>query len=298
VIRSMTGFAAVSREDGAQKINVTVKSVNHRFLDLALKVPSVLAATEGRIRSALQQRLSRGRVEIAVSVEWTAAPAREVVLDDALLDQVAHVLAAARERGVISGTLTASDVLRLPQVLDVRLKNNETAATGVSEQLAALVDVVVGEAADALVRMRETEGQFLAADLEKRLAILAGQVDELERHARAGQAQLEARLRERLATMPADLAGDPAAVGQEIVRFVARSDVDEEVVRLRGHFQHWRELAGGAEPCGRKLDFLVQEMNREINTIGSKAEGAGATEIVIAAKAELERVREQVQNVE
>jgi uncharacterized protein (TIGR00255 family) len=92
--------------------------------------------------------------------------------------------------------------------------------------------------------------------------------------------------------------GDPAAIAQEIVRFVARSDIDEEVVRMRSHLEHWRSLAAGPEPCGRKLDFLVQEMNREINTMGSKVEGARATEIVIAAKAELERVREQTQNVE
>jgi uncharacterized protein (TIGR00255 family) len=98
--------------------------------------------------------------------------------------------------------------------------------------------------------------------------------------------------------LPPDVQGDPAMTAQEIVRFVARSDVDEELVRLRSHFEHWRALADGPEPCGRKLDFLVQEMNREINTIGSKAEGTRATEIVIAAKAELERVREQVQNVE
>ena len=123
-------------------------------------------------------------------------------------------------------------------------------------------------------------------------------VDELERLARDGQAQLEARLRERLAELPPDLAGDPAMVAQEVVRFVARSDVDEEIVRLRGHVEHWRALADGPEPCGRKLDFLVQEMNREINTIGSKVEGRARPKLVIAAKAELERIREQVQNVE
>jgi uncharacterized protein (TIGR00255 family) len=298
VIRSMTGFATVSREDGAQKVHVTLKSVNHRFLDVAVKVPSVLAAIESRIRAGLQQRLVRGRVEVALSVEWTAAPSREVVLDDALLDRVAELLAAARARGVIAGALTASDVLRIPQVLDVRLKAAEPAAAGPGDQVAQLVDLVIAEATDALVRMRETEGQFLAADLDKRLAVLSTEVDELERLARAGQDKLEARLRERLASMPPDLAGDTAAVAQEIVRFVARSDVDEEVVRLRGHIGHWRELSAGSEACGRKLDFLVQEMNREINTIGSKVEGPGATEVVIAAKAELERVREQVQNVE
>jgi uncharacterized protein (TIGR00255 family) len=156
----------------------------------------------------------------------------------------------------------------------------------------------VSDTLDALVRMRETEGRLLRADLDARLSTLADLVSQVDREAREGQKLLEGRLRERLAALPPDLQGDPSATAQEIVRFVARSDVDEELVRLRSHFEHWRGLADGPEPCGRKLDFLVQEMNREINTIGSKAEGTRVTEIVIDVKAELERVREQVQNVE
>ncbi len=154
------------------------------------------------------------------------------------------------------------------------------------------------EAIDALIVMRATEGRFLEDDLEARVGTIGAMVDELERLARTGQEDLGTRLRERLAALPADLAADPAALAQEVVRFVARSDVDEEVVRMRGHLAHWRGLVDGPEPCGRKLDFLLQEMNREINTIGSKAEGPRATETVVAAKAELERLKEQVQNVE
>jgi uncharacterized protein (TIGR00255 family) len=139
---------------------------------------------------------------------------------------------------------------------------------------------------------------FLRTDLDGRLVTLGSLTDRIEAESRAGQAQREVKLRERLADLPPDLQGDPSAMAQEIVRFVARSDVDEELVRLRAHFEHWSALSGGPEPCGRKLDFLVQEMNREVNTIGSKAEGSRATEMVIEAKAELERVKEQVQNVE
>ena len=147
--------------------------------------------------------------------------------------------------------------------------------------------------------MRETEGRFLRADLDARVATLAALVDDLERLARDGAGSSSKRgCASGSPALPPDLAGDPAPLAQEVVRFVARSDVDEELVRMRGHVEHWRALAAGPEPCGRKLDFLVQEMNREINTIGSKVEGARATELVIAAKAELERVREQVQNVE
>jgi len=291
----MTGFAAVSREDSGERVNVTVKSVNHRFLDSQIKAPQALAAIESRVRSILQRKLTRGRVELSLNVEHTALPAREVVLDERLLDQVSSAIAAARERGLVTGGLTASDVLRIPQVMEIRAKAD---GTGVTEGLAALVETVLEDAIDALIVMRTTEGRFLEADLQARLATIATFVNELERLAAEGQSALSDRLRERVALLPADLAGDPAAVAQEIVRFVSRSDVAEEIARMRGHIEHWGELARGAEPCGRKLDFLLQEMNREINTIGSKVDALRATETVIAAKAELERLREQVQNVE
>jgi uncharacterized protein (TIGR00255 family) len=292
----MTGFASISREAAGQTVTVTAKSVNHRFLDLAIKAPQSLASLEGRLRAIVQQRLTRGRLELSLAYDVSAEPAREVVLNEALLERVGRALAGARDKGLISGGLTASDVLRLPQALEIR--QAETTPAGQPPVAPDLVERTLAEALDALVTMRETEGRFLRADLDARLKTLASHVDDVERESREGQRQLETRLRERIAGLPTDIQADPAAMGQEIVRFIARSDVDEELVRLRGHFGHWRELADGAEPCGRKLDFLVQEMNREINTIGSKAEGGRATEIVIEVKAELERVREQVQNVE
>lgn len=297
MIRSMTGFASIGREDAGDRVSVTIKSVNHRFLDAQIKAPQALGGLESRIRALLQQAITRGRVEIAIFVERTALPARDVVLDEALLERVAAALESARDRGLVTGQLTASDVLRIPQVLEVRVRQ-ENGQSSVPEALALLVERTVQDAVDALVIMRTTEGRFLETDLDTRIATLAGMVGDLEQLSRDGQDALATRLRERLASLPADLAGDPAALSQEVVRFVARSDVDEEIVRMRGHLDHWRGLAGGPEPCGRKLDFLLQEMNREINTIGSKAEGPRATELVVAAKAELERIREQVQNVE
>ena len=297
MIRSMTGFASVSREESGEKVNVTIKSVNHRFLDLLVRAPHTLAAVESRVRAILGQKLTRGRIEVTLSVEFTALPPREVVLDEPLLERIEQALAGARERGVVTGALSVSDLLRIPQVLDIRPKG-DTGGPVLPESAALLVEVVVRDAVDALVVMRDTEGRFLAGDLGARVSAIAAFVDEMEQIGREGQRQLEGRLRERVAALPADLAGDPAALAQEVVRFVARSDVDEEVVRMRGHVEHWRALAAGPEPCGRKLDFLVQEMNREINTIGSKADGLDVSQLIIEAKAELERMREQVQNVE
>ncbi len=294
MIRSMTGFASVSRDADDVSASVTIKSVNHRFLDIQIKSPSSLAGLEGRIKALLQQRLTRGRVEVSLSCDDTSEPQRVVTLNEALVVQVNAVVDAAREKGLVTGTLTASDLLRIPHALEIR----SAPAADVPDTAAAVVEAAVIEAIEALVVMRETEGQFLAADLDKRVQTLSVFVDTVEAGAAAGQAAMDARLRERLAAMPSDLQLDPVAVSQEVVRFVARSDVHEEISRMRGHVEHWRGLANGPEPCGRKLDFLVQEMNREINTIGSKAEGLAVTELVVSAKAELERVKEQVQNVE
>lgn len=295
MIRSMTGFASVSREEGGQQISLTVKSVNHRFLDIQARMPAAFGGIEARLKSLVQQRLSRGRVEIQLSWNQFGETPREVILNEKLLGQVNAAVELARERGLVTGALSASDLCRIPHVLEVRAA---TEPDGLPEATAELAERTLADALEALVAMRDTEGRFLAADLDSRLGTLLAFVDTVEGEAASGQAALEARLRERLAALPADLQLDPSAVTQEVVRFVARSDIHEEISRMRGHVEHWRQLADGAEPCGRKLEFLVQEMNREINTIGSKAEGLKATELVVSAKAELERVREQVQNVE
>jgi uncharacterized protein (TIGR00255 family) len=290
----MTGFASVSRDTDGVSAGVTIKSVNHRFLDIQIKAPSSLAGLEGRIKTLLQQRLTRGRIEVSLSCDDTTEPVRVVTLNEALVVQVNAVVDAARAKGLVSGTLSASDLLRIPHALEIRLAPPDD----VPDTAAAVVEAAVVDAIEALVVMRETEGQFLAADLDRRLQTLSVFVDTVEAGAAAGQTAMALRLRERLAAMPSDLQLDPVSVSQEVVRFVARSDVHEEISRMRGHVEHWRGLADGPEPCGRKLDFLVQEMNREINTIGSKAEGLAVTELVVSAKAELERVKEQVQNVE
>lgn len=296
MIRSMTGFASVSHDGDGQKVGVTAKSVNHRFLDLQVKAPGSLAAVESRLRSAVQQRLTRGRVELSIMLDLATTPSFAVTLNEGVVRQVVAIVDAARESGLVTGGLTVADLLRLPQAIEI--KSETSGPTALTESAIAMVEQAVSEAIDALTVMRATEGAFLQQDLDARLRTLANLVDEVEREARAAQQGLDARLRTRLAELPADLAADPVTATQEIVRFIARSDIDEEMTRLRGHFAHWQSLVDSPEPCGRKLDFLVQEMNREINTIGSKAEGTRVPELVVTAKAELERVKEQVQNVE
>lgn len=292
----MTGFASISREADGQKVGVTAKSVNHRFLDLAIKAPSALGAIDGRLRSVVQQRLTRGRVEISISLEMATTPEVRVTLNERVLEQVSAALEDARTRGLVTGALTVSDLLRLPQALSICTESS--GPQSIPESALNFVEQTVAEAIDALAIMRGTEGGFLKKDLDQRLQLLITLVNVIEEEARAAQAGLEARLRARLASLPSDLVADATAVSQEVVRFISRSDIDEEMTRLRGHFSHWTSLVDGDEPCGRKLDFLVQEMNREVNTVGSKAEGTRVPELVVSAKAELERVKEQVANVE
>ena len=296
MIRSMTGFASISRESDGQKVGVTDKSGNHRFVDMQIKASGSLAAVEGRLRNAVQQRLTRGRVEVSITLDLSTAPSYTVSFNDVIVRQVVALIDEARGQGLVTGSLTVSDLLRLPQALEIR--SETSGPTAAPDSAIALVESAVADAIDALAVMRSTEGAFLQTDLDARLRTLAALVEEIEREARAAQQSLESRLRARLAELPADLAAEPVTATQEIVRFIARSDIDEEMTRLRGHFAHWLALVESAEPCGRKLDFLVQEMNREINTIGSKAEGTRVPELVVTAKAELERVKEQVQNVE
>jgi uncharacterized protein (TIGR00255 family) len=168
----------------------------------------------------------------------------------------------------------------------------------VEARLAVSIEAAVEQALADLDAMRVREGAHLRTDLDGRQQALAALIERLRLAAEAGRAELERRLRERVDEIALELPVDQAMIAQEIVRAAQRSDISEEVTRFRAHLAHWIVLVEGDEPCGRKLDFLLQEMNREINTIGSKADGLGVSELIINAKAELERMREQVQNVE
>jgi uncharacterized protein (TIGR00255 family) len=295
MIKSMTGFASLTRDDEAATIAVTVKSVNHRFLDLQLRIPQSLGAIESRVRSRVQQRLARGRVEIGVSVQQRRTPALDVELNEPFLDALGAALERARERGHIVGAMTPGDLLRFPQALAIR---EQPEGDGADEALAARVEEAIDAAIAELDAMRTREGEFLRADLDARRQVLGELFERLFAASEAGMDALRARLEERVRELRADALADEPAIAQEIAKFVGRSDITEEVVRFRGHLEHWRALTDAPEPCGRKLDFLLQEMNREVNTAGSKAEGATVSELVVNLKAELEKMREQVQNVE
>jgi uncharacterized protein (TIGR00255 family) len=297
MITSMTGFASATHEAESATTSVTVKTVNHRFLDVQLRVPSTLAAAENALRTQIQQRLARGRVEVTVAVQSRRATTPIVELDEAFATRVGAATDRARELGVVNGALAPGDLLRFPQALAVR----EAPVASPEDEAAQLrrgAETALAAALEALDAMRRREGELLRADLDARRSTLAVAIERVADAAAQGQEVLRGRLHDRIGALGSGLTLDPAAVAQEVVRFVARSDISEELVRFRAHLVHWSELTGGLEPCGRKLDFLLQEMNREVNTIGSKSEGLQVSPIIVDMKAELERMREQVQNVE
>jgi len=296
MIKSMTGFASLTRDDEVATITITIRSVNHKFLDLQVRLPTALAAIENRLRSLAQKRVSRGRVEITVTVQQRRVPAIDVELNETFLEALGAALDRARERGYVSGTMAPGDLLRFPQALSIRERTDDTQTDG--EQVGTRVEEAVSAALDDLDAMRAREGGYLRADLENRRATLGELFGRAAAAADDGMIGLQTRLQERVRELRADALADEAAIAQEIAKFVGRSDITEEVVRFRGHLEHWRALTDSPEPCGRKLDFLLQEMNREVNTVGSKAEGPAVSEVIVALKAELEKMREQVQNVE
>jgi uncharacterized protein (TIGR00255 family) len=296
MIKSMTGFASLTRDDETATIAVTMRAVNHKFLDLQLRIPPSLAAIEGRLRGLVQKHVGRGRLEVTVNVQQRRVPTVEVDLNETFLEALGGALDRARERGYVAGPMTPGDLLRFPQALSIRERPEDT--PGEDERLGARVEEAVSAALGELDAMRAREGGYLRADLDARRAAIGELFERAAGASDQGMAILRARLEERVRELRADALADEGTIAQEIAKFVGRSDITEEVVRFRGHLDHWRALSDGPEPCGRKLDFLLQEMNREVNTLGSKAEGPAVSEAVVSLKAELEKLREQVQNVE
>lgn len=294
MIKSMTGFASVTHEDETVSLTVTVRSLNHRFLDVQTRVPSGFVELEHDLRGLVQKHLARGRVELTLTARVKTASPVEVDINEPLVAALVETGERARERGWVDAGLSVGELLRFPQAVTVREVPTEpeiwrAACKRVSEGTV--------KALTELDEMRRREGAFLQTDLDERRAAIGGLVNQIVSEAETGADDLRARLVTRIEELGA-VPSEPAVVTQEVVKWVARSDIHEEVARLRGHLEHLEEVAAAAEPCGRKLDFLVQEMNREVNTIGSKAEGRHVGQLVVAAKAELEKLREQIQNVE
>jgi uncharacterized protein (TIGR00255 family) len=294
MIRSMTGFGRGEARGETVTVTVEARSVNARHLDLALRLPRVLSGLEPETRRHVQSRLERGRVEITVTlVPVPGASSVRLAVDDAL---ARDYLTQARR---VASTLGLSDAVALEWVLErpgvMRLEESEAASDDVTWEM---LEPPLTSALDELVERRTAEGQRLAAELRGHHAELTTAVERFAERAPAAARRREERLRERLATLRDSVVVDEQRVLTEVAVWVDKTDIAEEVVRLRAHLAELQLLLDKSGPVGRPLDFLLQELNREINTVGSKADDLELSQVVLGAKGTLERMREQVQNLE
>ena len=294
MIRSMTGFGRADVSTDVCTIGVEARSVNHRHLDLALRLPRSLASLEPRVRRMLSQRLERGRIDLSVQLgPGTGGSLQRVAVDIALAREYAE---RARTLG---STLDLAGEPSLTWVLErsgvVRLEEPELPD---AEALWPTCELALTRAVDALVEQRTIEGAALAAELRALRVELTGHVDAMVARAPAGAARREERLRERIKALIEGAGVDEARVLTEVAVWAEKSDVAEELARLRSHLEQLAMTLDKGGPVGRPLDFLLQELNREVNTVASKADDLELSQIALAAKGVLEKMREQVQNLE
>ncbi|WP_242361543.1 YicC/YloC family endoribonuclease [Anaeromyxobacter sp. SG17] len=291
MIRSMTGYGAGHGAAAGEELDVEVRSVNHKFCEVKVRLPREYAALELEAAKAVKDRLARGSVDVSIR-RAAGAGGLAPRVDVQLAEAYARAFAELQVRLGLAAGATLADILAADGV--VRLDERDVNLDGAREALRA----GLGAALEALVEMRAREGEALARDLAARLATVEALAARVAVLAPQAVEHHRARLEERLAELTRGVALDPARLAQEVALLADRSDVAEELTRLASHAAQVRALLGGGEPAGRKLDFLVQEMHREVNTVGSKSQSAEIAGVVVALKAEIERMREQVQNVE
>jgi uncharacterized protein (TIGR00255 family) len=290
MIRSMTGFARVEAGAPWGSVAWELRSVNHRYLELGLRLPDELRALEPQFRQLAASRLKRGKVDCTLRVSWATGSDRELAVDLELAERVAAAAASIRERVGELAMPGAIDLLRWPGV--VREQERDL------EPVAALAESTLADSLDELEAARTREGERLAVALAERCAAVAVQTGQVRERLPVIRAGLRARLLERLAGL--DLEADPNRLEQELAIQLGKMDVDEELDRLASHIVEVQRIVGAADSDanGRRLDFLMQEFNREANTLGSKSVDAETTRIAVELKVLIEQMREQVQNIE
>jgi uncharacterized protein (TIGR00255 family) len=295
-LRSMTGFGRASFEVEGIGFDIEARSVNHRHLDARVRLPRLLADREADAKARVRARLRRGKVDVTVSIAGESGNVSRLEIDHGVVEQYVHAARELGERFSLLGTLDVATLLAMPGV-------TRFAETGLPEEGAAeALQAGLERALDALDAMRVSEGASLAADIGSRLERIVLLVDELEARSGLVQQSVRDKLAKRAAQLQQETGlADEARLYQEVVIAADRLDICEELARLRSHVEQFRGAlaeAGPEHPIGRRLDFLLQEFGREANTVGSKANDAPLAHHVVELKTEIERIREQVQNIE
>lgn len=293
---SMTGYGQSSLQFGGYKIKFEVKSVNNRYCEVVLRMPRDWTVYEDMLRRQVQAHIKRGRVDVIITREHTEEAAPAQVLNRSAVRSYLKSAEQLRDDFGLKGELSLRDLLSLPGVMEFK---EDAQAQASFEDFAEVLELGLNQGLHSLMEMRRREGGFLAADLSLRLTHLEALHTEMAGLAPAVVSEYREKLRQRLSGLnDGTFPFEEHKFGMEIAIFADRCNIDEELTRLNSHFEQCKALLKGSEPAGRKLDFLIQEMNRETNTIGSKCNHLTLVNLTLEMKAELEKIREQAANIE
>lgn len=288
----MTGYGRAEAQSEAWQVAVEVNTVNHRYIDISVRLPRRYIALEHQIRKLVKERFGRGRFEIICSVSSLDGRSRRLVADEGLVAEAIGLMRRLQTEHGLGGSVDVTAILQFRELLRV-----EEAEEDMDVLLRDLMPVLT-EALDGLESMRTEEGRALEEDIRARIGLIRGQVGKLAERLPEVQRAQRAAMEERLLNMLKEVPLDPQRLAQEVAYLAERGDVSEEITRLGSHLNQTENLLGAEEHVGRKLDFVIQEMNREVNTIGSKVSDLEVSSLVVEMKAEIEKIREQAQNVE
>ncbi|MGE5614436.1 MAG: YicC/YloC family endoribonuclease [Bacillota bacterium] len=292
MIKSMTGYGRGEISQDGREFLVEIKSVNHRYSDIFIKMPRQVGFLEDRVRELVGRTVSRGKIDVFVTYYNYSSDARHVTFDEALAKTYISAVESLRDRYGLKDDITVSLISKYPEVLRVEQDEED------EEYLWSLLKVATEDALASLIRMREIEGEGLKNALLERVDYIDEVIVKLAERAPEVPLEYKAKLMSRISELLGQQPVDESRVAMEVAIFADKCSIDEELVRLKSHVCQVREILQMDMPVGRKLDFLVQEMNREINTIGSKANDLVITRYVVDIKSEIEKIREQVQNIE
>lgn len=294
MVKSMTGFGRGEYNDGKRNMLVEIKSVNHRYSDIQVRMPRRYSFAEDAIRNAVKAHISRGKIDVQLSVEYISESDIKVELNKPLAEQYISNFKELKDEYGVQGEITLELLSGMPEVL------KQSSDVEDEEEIRSSIVKATDAAAENLEKMRAVEGEKLAQDLLKRADLIKDMVAEIEVKA----ASLPGIYKEKLTARINDILDGAAPVNedrlaQEVAIFADKADITEEITRLKSHMDQMKSIINESKGAdGKKLDFLVQEMNREANTIGSKANDLGITEVMLRIKSEVEKIREQVQNIE
>lgn len=293
MVNSMTGYGRSEKESALQKVLVEMKAVNHRYCDVVLKIPKKMTMFEERIKSEVKKHVNRGRVEIYMSFEEQKGEDFTVSPNYAVLDQYVDALGSIQKKYDIDRAYDLNLLTRFQDVFSIEYKEVD------EEAIWGLVEEALKEALSSLMDMRRVEGEKLLEDINNRIEIIKGIIGELEKRAPEIVVLHKAKMRERIQELLDDsIELDEVRLAQEVAYFADKTNITEELVRLSSHLDQLANIFNEDKSIGRKLDFLLQEINREINTIGSKSPDVDISNFVIELKSEFEKIREQIQNIE